>query len=566
MLSAKDDFSLFDAYQNDTLDLSSLINFKDILKPIILHPSIRSICEIDTEGSERSQLTLWLALLSRIKSFHYCSVNIQLNTIPKFQGQSKLFKENSLNYLSKSEADHDVFLINTKRDYNFLKNALKSIFLNDKQLQSICFLYNIFINYEKETFYESSNLALTKPYAPTLNNTESAEIQADNHLSSNKYSLSADTNNRYRADTAIKDFLIQNRTNLDLDFISIPLFYGLGILYSKKIIKAEIKELLSPNKIYSFIANEKFFYHIESNRTRLQMELNAIKKKLGAKEEKNNKKIKAQHKDFFLKKNYYKKLIEYYFKLNNYKHKINYFKEVLNHASDKKVIFFDFFETLVHRLTNPAKDIRFKTAEYARLKLMHMGFAIDIDKFNKIRNREEEKVHEFNLPSKNNDSYFFLIIKNVIFSITKKTIVELVNDIIYYEIKSLINTLFVEKETVETLKSLKKKDLLIAVCIDNFFSEENIRYIASHFNINQHIDLCHIFYQNKSRKFNDNLYQLTLKKIQLDTNQVLHVSNKYLFNHFSPKKTKIKYLTYTRDNLEKYKKLNFRACNVYNRK
>ena len=505
-------------------------------------------------------------MLSKIKNFYYYSVNIQLNTIPKFHGKSKLFKENSLNYLSKSEADHDVFLINTKRDYYFLINALKNIFSNDKQQQSICFLYNIFINHEKENFYENSKIALENYSDIASKHGAYTEFQTKNHLNSTKYLLSNNKANRYTADTAIKDFLIQNRANLDLDFISIPLFYGLGILYSKKIIKPEIKELLSPNKIYSYLANEKFFYHIENNRTKLQMELNLIKKKLGTKEESDNKKIKDQHKAFFSKKKNYTKIIEYYFTLTNHKRKINYFKEVINHIADKKVIFFDFFETLVLRLTKPSKDIRTKTAEYACLKLMHMGFAIDIDTFKRTRDYEEKKLHAFNIQEKNNEGNFFLTIKKVIFTITKNIIEKLVNDITYYEIKNIINALFIEKETIETLLLLKKQGLLIAVCIENFFSEENIRYIASHFNINQYIDLYHIFYHKKPSKFNDNLFQTTLKKIQIDANQILYVSNKFLYSYFILKKNKITYLSYTRDNLKKYKNLNFRACNVYNRK
>lgn len=561
MLSTKDEFSLFDAYQNDSLDLFSLINFKDILKPIILHPSIKSVCEIDSEDSEKSQLTLWLALLSKIKHFHYCNVNIQLNTIPKFQGYAKLFKENSLNYLCRAEADHDIFLINTNRNYYFLKNALKYIFLNAKQRQSICFLYNLFPNYEKSDFYPNTNLKHKKDSDSILN----GNSESNNHaLTANKSFFSINTNGS-SADTAIKDFLIQNRTNLDLAFVSIPLFYGLGILYSKKIIKEELKELLSTNKIYSLIANEKFFCHIENNRTRLQTELKTAKKKLD-KPKKNNNKIKTRHKEFFFEKNYYKKVIEYFFKLINYKHKIKYFKEITDHSTEKKVVFFDFFETLVHRLTKPSTAIRFKTAEFACLKLMHMGFIIDIDKFNKIRTSEEKKFYELNVSRENNRGHFFLIIKNVILNITKKTIEALAYDIIYYEIKNLINTLFIEKETTETLTDLKKQGKLIIACVDNFFSEENIRYIAAYFNINQHIDLCHMFYNRKSSEFNNKLYNLTLKKIQLDANQVLHVSSKYLSNHFSPKKNKIQYLTYTRDNLKKYKNLNVRACNVYNRK
>ena len=129
-----------ETYQSNSLNLYSLINFKDIIKPLILHSSIQSVCEI---GVESLNLTHWLACLSKDKNFSYCGVDPTIDSIPTFHNGSKLFKENSLIYLHREEANHDLFLIDGDHNYYTVYHELRAIFFPKKNRQSICLLHDI---------------------------------------------------------------------------------------------------------------------------------------------------------------------------------------------------------------------------------------------------------------------------------------------------------------------------------------------------------------------------------------------------------------------------------------
>ncbi|MDQ8039778.1 MAG: hypothetical protein REH83_05160, partial [Rickettsiella sp.] len=91
-----------ETYQTNSINLHSLINFKDIIKPLILHPSIKSVCEI---GIESFNLMHWLISISKNKRFYYYGVDPTIEATPIFHDKSKFFKESSLIYLNREEAD-----------------------------------------------------------------------------------------------------------------------------------------------------------------------------------------------------------------------------------------------------------------------------------------------------------------------------------------------------------------------------------------------------------------------------------------------------------------------------
>lgn len=154
-------------YQTNSINLYSLINFKDIIEPLILQPSIQSVCEV---GVENCNLTNWLASLAKVKNFYYCGVDPTIDSIPVFHGESKLFRGESLSYLSRKEADHDLFLIDGDHNYYTVYHELRSIFLSAKKKQSICLLHDVLPPWGNRDFYYNPSIipkAFLHPHSNT---------------------------------------------------------------------------------------------------------------------------------------------------------------------------------------------------------------------------------------------------------------------------------------------------------------------------------------------------------------------------------------------------------------
>jgi hypothetical protein len=272
-----------DRYQTNSLNLHSLINFKDILQPLILHPSIQSICEI---GVENCNLTTWLAKLSNYKTLFYHGVDPNIDSIPPFHGKSKLFKEASLSYLKHDEADHDIFLIDGDHNYYTVYHELLAIFSEKKTKQSICLLHDILPPCgNRDFYYNPSNIPkkFLHPHSFTRALNSNCEVANYGFESCGAFAFALESANpKNGVAEAINDFLIDHKENYDLYYISIPLFYGLGILYSKNRVNTSVQALLSKEKIYQLAANENLFRHIENNRIKLFFELIAHQQMLEA--------------------------------------------------------------------------------------------------------------------------------------------------------------------------------------------------------------------------------------------------------------------------------------------
>ncbi|MES2141895.1 MAG: hypothetical protein V4471_03285 [Pseudomonadota bacterium] len=265
---------LNETYQNNSLNLYSLLNFKDILKPLILHSTIQSICEI---GIEKSHLTTWLASLSHVKNFNYTGIDPAIDSIPEFRGESKLFKENSLTYLNRPAADHDLFLIDGDHNYYTVYHELQSIFSKKNPKQSICFLHDVLPPCgNRDAYYNPSNIPpnFLHPLTSTKSLNSNFEVCDYGYKSCGEFSWAIESGNQKNGvSAAIKYFLANYKKELDLHYFTIPLFYGLGILYSKKLINPSIQKFLLKKNIYRLLANKNLFQHIETNRIKLYFNL-----------------------------------------------------------------------------------------------------------------------------------------------------------------------------------------------------------------------------------------------------------------------------------------------------
>ncbi|MDQ8039656.1 MAG: hypothetical protein REH83_04545, partial [Rickettsiella sp.] len=161
--------------------------------------------------------------------------------------------------------------------YYTVYHELLAIFLRKKQNQCICLLHDVLPPCgNRDLYYNPDSIpkAFLHPHSHTLALDSNFENSEYGFRSCGKFAWAIESGNPKNGVTeAIKDFLTAYKTKLDLHYYTVPLFYGLGILYSKKIINPSLQTLLSKQTIYRLLANETLFRHIENNRMKLYINL-----------------------------------------------------------------------------------------------------------------------------------------------------------------------------------------------------------------------------------------------------------------------------------------------------
>lgn len=253
---------------------------------------------------------------------------------------------------------------------------------------------------------------------------------------------------------------------------------------------------------------------------------------------------------FFIKK---KSLI-----IQNKFFKIRSLHTILDHCDAYEYISFDFFDTLVHRIISPPDVLKFRTAEYSSLKLKELGYDINAELFNKIRNRVEQKLRNQSYQqSKDRETDLISIIEDTLFQISRKKLTFLTQAIITYEIKNEINHLYLNKEVEKTMATLKKKGKRIIICSDMYLSAEQLKEIAAHFGIASYIDRFYVSSTEKITKGSGRLFQFVLNDLAIDSKKILHVGDNLFSDVFSSEKIGIRSLYYyNKAILKHYKKLN----------
>jgi FMN phosphatase YigB (HAD superfamily) len=562
---------MFNSEQKD-IALFSLFNFKDIIQAILLQPSVHSVCEI---GTEKPSLSLWLSFLAKQKDFNYCKVNPHLNTIPIFKEKNQLVKDSGLNYLKNREADYDVFLLDSDPNYYTLYHELKAIFNPDKNRQSVCLIHNILHPFANRDFYTNIS-QIPKEFIQD----NSSYYVLNPHLKPENYGFQTCSeaawaiksgNPKNGTATAIKDFFNEYRETLGLVYMSVPLFHGLGILYSEKLIKAELKPILTYKNIYRILANEDLFRQIEESRMKLCSEVVSLRQAININSFARTS-ISLKKTLVNLLTNQLVKLYKIKFttllrfsieKANN--SKLVCFKEILTHADKYKVISLDFFDTLVDKLQQKTKAIQLNTAEYASIKLRNLGYNVDKQLFYQLRKREERNIKKVNSIIFNEDyeADFFSVINNVLFLLTNKRLETISKVIIDYELANQIKNYYVQDEIIDTLSQLKAKNKIILVCADTYLLVEQIKSIAKYFKFYAYIDLFYVSSHYKLTKSSGRLYDIILKELNVAPQEMMHIGTHFMADYIQAKEKKINAYRYQKNISKKYVQLNKRACKLY---
>ncbi len=247
--------------------------------------------------------------------------------------------------------------------------------------------------------------------------------------------------------------------------------------------------------------------------------------------------------------------------------KITSLNSILCHSDAYDIISFDFFDTLVHRITSPPDAIKLKTADYVCLRLRQLGYYHNIEYFaeyfNNIRNSTEKKLRDksFYLDGKDRETDIFTLIEQTLSQLLPKKIfpkklASLALEIIAYEVKNEINHLYLNKEVEMTMTQLKKQGKKIIVCSDMYLSEQHLKEIAKHFGIASYIDRFYVSSTKKITKGSGRLYQFVLEDLAIHAKKLLHVGDNLFSDVISAEKLSIKSLYYhNKVVLKQYKKL-----------
>jgi predicted HAD superfamily hydrolase len=242
----------------------------------------------------------------------------------------------------------------------------------------------------------------------------------------------------------------------------------------------------------------------------------------------------------------------------NFKIKITSLNKLLCYCDAYDIISFDFFDTLVHRVISPPDTLKVKTAEYACLKLRELGYHLNAEQFNKIRNSTEKNLRDKSYQAgKDRETDIFAIIEQTLSQILSKKLSHLTREIVAYEVKNELNHLYLNKQVEITMAQLKKKGKKIIVCSDMYLSEEHLKEIAEHFGIASYIDRFYVSSTEKISKGSGRLYQFILADLTIDAKKLLHVGDNLFSDVISAGKLGIKSLYYhNKVVLKQYKKLN----------
>lgn len=239
-------------------------------------------------------------------------------------------------------------------------------------------------------------------------------------------------------------------------------------------------------------------------------------------------------------------------------HTIHSLAEILLHCDKSEIISFDFFDTLVHRIISPPDKVKNKTAEFACMKLKQLNYEITSEKFNQIRNNEEEKIRHENFYSygKDKEANIFSIIDHTLLSITGRKRRFLTRNIVDYEIKNEINHLYLNKDAKKIMGELKNCGKKIIVCSDMYLLEEQLKQIATYFDIAPYIDKFYVSSTRNITKSSGRLFQFVLQDFKTEAKKILHIGDNLRSDYITPKKLAIKALFYfNKYSVKNYKKI-----------
>jgi predicted HAD superfamily hydrolase len=241
-----------------------------------------------------------------------------------------------------------------------------------------------------------------------------------------------------------------------------------------------------------------------------------------------------------------------------YKHTITSLLDLLPTCETFQIISFDFFDTIVHRIIAPPNAVKLKTAEYACLRLKKLGYCLNTNEFNLIRDSKENKLRDVNFyyEGKDRETDIYSIITHTLLHITQKKLNRLIQDIVAYEVKNEIKHLYLNKDIKKLLLQLKAKGKKIIVCSDMYLAEAHIKQIAEHFDIASYIEKFYVSSTKKINKGSGRLYHYILQDLQISAKMLLHIGDNLHSDYLSPKKLSIPAIFYyNKFILKKYKKI-----------
>lgn len=259
----------------------------EIIRPLAKAVGGTRILEIGAEYGLSTQ-----ALLNYVRQ-----VNGHLHCIdpaPVFDGDELLaqhpgwltfYKETSLNVIPLIP-EVDVALVDGDHNWYTVYNELKLIEArhgHDPEKLPLIFVHDIGWPYgRRDLYYDPASIPkeFLKPYAQQGIGRSKKELLPEGGLNADMWNARMEGGERNGVLTAVEDYIKQS--SLDLEFLNLPLYFGLGIIISKARIRSNPALAAEVKQLYQLLQGEKLITITEKLRINLAMIIQKMQRQLFA--------------------------------------------------------------------------------------------------------------------------------------------------------------------------------------------------------------------------------------------------------------------------------------------
>ncbi|MHA1540428.1 MAG: class I SAM-dependent methyltransferase [Alphaproteobacteria bacterium] len=261
----------------DNLILSSLINFKPLIKDVMKAANVRSVCEI---GVDQGVFSQWLIQFVRKNKLRYMAVDPVIPENTKSLLKSHEYtEEKSLPFFKKTKALYDLYILDGDHNYYTVRSELEWIAKKARGNFPLCVLHDLNWPWGRRDLYYNIDDIPKKHRQPatneggiTIGNKEIADIGFCQ--GGDVYFAKKEGGERNGVLTAIEDFMqaYERKYGRPLTLVKVPIFFGLGILYDPQLLSEKQKKQFE-KFAFSNMRAEGFLKKVEYNRASLALKV-----------------------------------------------------------------------------------------------------------------------------------------------------------------------------------------------------------------------------------------------------------------------------------------------------
>ncbi|MBC3758896.1 HAD family hydrolase [Hyunsoonleella sp. SJ7] len=225
-----------------------------------------------------------------------------------------------------------------------------------------------------------------------------------------------------------------------------------------------------------------------------------------------------------------------------------------------KYIFTDFFDTIVHRTVHPNYVLRL----WAKYMIRELGLSLSIDHLYFTRYEathylvKQRKVNAGEIPYRHLIREIYRRLKNQLKNNLTGTSDDFLEISEACEFRAESNVQFLNNETVETLRHFKSKGLSVYCVSDFYTSEQLIKRLISHHDLEDIFDGVFISSEHGCSKHEATFYNYLINKLSINAEEVMMIGDNHRSDVSNAKKSGLKaFHIPNADQIKKQKKLRF---------